>query len=460
MALTKEQRDALGPDDYAVPGKRKLPIPDERHVSMAWDMVDRTQGLTDDERHEARQRILHKAKALGMDTAGWSTIKAMALDAMSLNVPTTHGHPNKMPFSGILTRIDQPSDEAPHGSGNRRVVLTREAAEAALSTILGMAVDFTPTFNGHDSQKKIGLITEATIQGDAIHIEGFVYAADFPDTAARIQAMKDELGFSYEMKNVIVADPGADTLVIDSCVFTGAAILRKADAAYHSTSLAASKERPDGDIEMTKEELEAILAAQLKPVTDKIAELEAGQQKIATDLEASKEVQAKVTPHADALRACASGMQAAGIGGHSTSGHVVRLNKMADHMEAEAAMGKIPHIYRDHDFFVDAGADKKAEAEPSKELTELKASVASLTTLVTDLKGKAFEAAKEPERKTIGADVQALLAKNGIDLNAADGTKTVTVAEFDAFLDKAGKRGTEAITLKLQARESGLIAAS
>jgi hypothetical protein len=459
MALTKDQRDALGTDDYAVPGKRKLPIPDERHVSMAWDMVDRTQGLSDDERHEARQRIIRKAKALGMDTGGWSTIKAMALDAMSLMVPAGD-HVNKMPFSGILTRLDEPSDEAPHGSGNRRVILTRDAAEKALPTILGMAVDFTPSFNGHDAQKKIGLITEATIEGNAVHIEGFIYAADFPDTAVRIRAMKDELGFSYEMKNVLVADPGADTLVIESCVFTGAAILRKADAAYHTTSLAASKDGPAGDMDMTKEELETILAAATKPLIDKIDALEAGQKVITTDIAASKEVQAKVAPHADAMRACAAGMQAAGIGGHAKAGHVTRLNRMADQMEAEAAMGKVPHIYRDHDFLMDAGADTlTASAEPSKDIVDLKAGLDSLTTLVKDLTAKSFTAAAEPERKTVGADVLALLSKNGIDLEAGGDAKKVSVAQFDDFLDKAGKHGTEAITLKLQARSAGLLAA-
>lgn len=70
--LTKEERDALADGDFAVPGKRELPMHDERHVKLAWDMVDRTQGLTPEERKTARSRILHKAKELGVDTKTWT----------------------------------------------------------------------------------------------------------------------------------------------------------------------------------------------------------------------------------------------------------------------------------------------------------------------------------------------------------------------------------------------------
>lgn len=458
MALSKEERLALPGDDFAVPNKRALPMHDAKHVRMAWDMVDRTKDLSDEERTGARHRILEKAKALGIDTADWSTIKAMAFDAMSLAVPHTDDHPNKMPFTGILTRIDQPSDAPPHGSNGRRVLLPRDVAEKALPSLLGMAVDLKADFAGHNAQNKIGLICEANIEGDAITIGGFIYAADFPDAAARIRAMKDDLGFSFEMKSVRVADPGADPLVIESCVFTGAAILKKKDAAYQTTSLAASAEAEE--ITMTKEEMQEFLAGALKPITDKLAQIEAGQAAVAADLAAGKETHAKIKPHADALRACAASMDAAGVGGHATLGPSARLGRMADTMEAQAMVGKLPHIYRDHDFMVDAAAGETLKpAEPPKvDLSGIEASIAALGTKLTDLQAKAFTDAAVPERKTLPGDVLRLLAKSGAELDAS-GEKKVTVAQFDGFLDKADIHGTEATKLKLQAREAGLIAA-
>jgi hypothetical protein len=68
---------------------------------------------------------------------------------------------------------------------------------------------------------------------------------------------------------------------------------------------------------MTKEELEAVLAAALKPINDRHDK--AGQaNELGSKIEAGKELHAKVAPHADTLRACAASMQAAGIGVHST----------------------------------------------------------------------------------------------------------------------------------------------
>jgi hypothetical protein len=93
-----------------------------------------------------------------------------------------------------------------------------------------MAVDI---FDGHDAQAKIGVITGATIEGSDLRIEGFVYAADFPEEAAFIKANKNNLGFSFEAQDIRVESLDSDPLVITACVFTGAAILEKVKAAFH-----------------------------------------------------------------------------------------------------------------------------------------------------------------------------------------------------------------------------------
>ncbi len=70
--LSAKERDALKSEDFAVPGKRMLPIHDPKHIRMAWDMVSRARNLTAEERAAARNRILAAAKAHGIDTGGWS----------------------------------------------------------------------------------------------------------------------------------------------------------------------------------------------------------------------------------------------------------------------------------------------------------------------------------------------------------------------------------------------------
>ena len=118
----------------------------------------------------------------------------LSINARSLNIPDS-AHPNKLPFSGVLTRIDEPSDSPPEGSNGRRVLVTRAAAERALDSLLGMGVNYNP--DGHSPQEKVGVIFGSEIVGNELHIHGAIYAADFPDATAAIRANKDKLGFSF-----------------------------------------------------------------------------------------------------------------------------------------------------------------------------------------------------------------------------------------------------------------------
>jgi len=462
--LTKEQREALPSEQFAVPGKRKLPMPDERHTRLAWSQLSRTQGLTVEERAEARRRIIRRAHELGMDTTDWEKISAMRIDAMALVVPDVQDHPNRMPFSGVLTRVGIPSDNAPHGSGGKRVLLTAEAAEAALDSLALMAVDYTPNFDGHDVRAKIGVITGATVEGSDLRIEGFIYAADFPEEAAEIKANKNALGFSFEAQQILVEDLESDPLVITACVFTGAAILLKDKAAYTTTSLAASAENAPAAIEdfpMTKEELEAVLAAALKPVTERLDKVEASHNELGSKIEAGKELHAKVAPHADTLRACAASMQAAGIGVHSTRGHVAVLNRMADNMEAEAMAGTLPHIYRDHDwnggFY--AGAEKgdggATAPTESPEVAALKAQIGDLSTKLEGIQAAKRDTSPEPQRKTLSPQISALMAKANIAA-PGDGEK-MPVAKLDEALRASGLSMQQRIQMKTEMARNGLI---
>lgn len=79
----KEEREAAPKSNWAVPHKQKLRIDDEKHVRLAWDMVDRTKDLSDEERASARRRILAKAHKFGIDTSTWNklTVSKEDIDA-------------------------------------------------------------------------------------------------------------------------------------------------------------------------------------------------------------------------------------------------------------------------------------------------------------------------------------------------------------------------------------------
>lgn len=166
--------------------------------------------------------------------------KEMRLDAMALAIPEWPEHPNRVPFSGVLTRLDAPSDRAPSGAAGHRVLLPRAVAERALPSLLGMAVDYAPGLRGHDARRKIGVITRADIVGDRLEVSGFLFGKDFPDVLREMRARSGRLGMSYEVTDVRVANPSAEVWALEHIVFTGAAILERTAAAYQSTSLAAN----------------------------------------------------------------------------------------------------------------------------------------------------------------------------------------------------------------------------
>lgn len=160
----------------------------------------------------------------------------MTMLARALDMPVDP-HPNRMPFSGVLTRIDEPSDAAPEGSNGKQVMLTKAVADRALTSLLGMGVNYNP--DGHSPREKVGVIDEAKIEANSIWVKGYIFAADFPEVAAEIKANKNVLGMSFEAQTLLAKDVGDDHIKIDECIFTGAAILLKDKAAYRTTSILA-----------------------------------------------------------------------------------------------------------------------------------------------------------------------------------------------------------------------------
>jgi hypothetical protein len=152
--------------------------------------------------------------------------------------------------------VDVASDKSPSGAHGHRVLLTRRAAEAAIPSLMGMGLDYSPAFDRHDARRKIGVITRAEIVGRDIEVGGFLYARDFPEIVAEIgrprlgrtsvsagletvernvRGHRAGLGMSYEITDAFVEDIKASVWVLSRVTFTGAAVLRRDKAAYCST---------------------------------------------------------------------------------------------------------------------------------------------------------------------------------------------------------------------------------
>ena len=67
--LNEKQRDDLDDNKFAFPKQRKEPIEDASHVRNAIARFDQVEGVTDDERDEAWERIKKAAKKYDVDVS-------------------------------------------------------------------------------------------------------------------------------------------------------------------------------------------------------------------------------------------------------------------------------------------------------------------------------------------------------------------------------------------------------
>ncbi|HEX3320408.1 MAG TPA: hypothetical protein VHR84_06875 [Terriglobales bacterium] len=173
----------------------------------------------------------------------------LELETMAIAMPEVEGHPNRIGFHGLLTLVDVPSDRAPNGARGHRVLLPRKLAEQAIPSLLGMALDYAPTWDRHDVRRKVGVITSAEVVGNGLEVGGYLFAKVFPEIVEEVarsgkrpgrnarerSSSSQELGMSYEVTSVGILNRQEPVWVLTSATFTGAAILRRQKAAYRKT---------------------------------------------------------------------------------------------------------------------------------------------------------------------------------------------------------------------------------
>jgi hypothetical protein len=168
---------------------------------------------------------------------------------MAVTMPRVTGHPNRIPFEGVLTVVDAASDRAPAGARGHRVILTRAAAMSALPSLLGMAVDYRPGWDGHDARRKCGILTEAEIEDQRLCVSGYLFGRDFPEVEEQMRkGLPGSMGMSYELADAHVADMRASIWTLTRATFTGAAILLRDKAAYQQTSFRLKKAAPGTEL--------------------------------------------------------------------------------------------------------------------------------------------------------------------------------------------------------------------
>jgi len=131
--LTAEERAKLSDSDFAVPGKRLLPIHDREHAELAWRMLERTEGLTREEKAEAKRRIIARLKEFGADTSGY---REACVDEKTQSDPTGVGVWGQEPEAGVGAPREAPVAEAVQFEGDMLEAARRSGERAVEVTII------------------------------------------------------------------------------------------------------------------------------------------------------------------------------------------------------------------------------------------------------------------------------------------------------------------------------------
>jgi len=357
-------------------------------------------------------------------------MKPLSIYALAVKLPEAPGHPNRAPFTGILTLLDVPSTKAPGGSAGHLVLIREVDAKRMLPSLIGMGVNYRDDAKGHDQARKIGVITEAKIVDidgtAAIAVAGLLYEADFPDEVAGIRANKHELGMSFELMMATIEDPQAEIWTITEGYFTGAAILRRDAAAYEATRLAAAREKA-----MDEKTIKDLLAAALVIA---LAEFKTSV----------------IDPLVAEVRGAAEEAK-------------VLAGKAMEAAKPAAPIKPDPAGTPDVEAIAAAAAVKVlAGLEPQKIAAAAAADAntalgVKVDKLVTDI-GTLMAAAKSngERRVTVPAGTVTLLASHGLADLDKDGT-TFYSHEIDVILDKANVGREQRTSIKMQLQAAGKI---
>lgn len=70
--MSKKEREEAPDSFWGMPRLKKIKLGTPAQIKLGWDMIDRVKGANDEDRAQARHRVLAAAKKHGIDTSDWN----------------------------------------------------------------------------------------------------------------------------------------------------------------------------------------------------------------------------------------------------------------------------------------------------------------------------------------------------------------------------------------------------
>lgn len=191
---------------------------------------------------------------------------------------------NYHPVSGVLFRVDEPSEYAPSAGSDLPLYVSRTVAEEAINSVPGKPLDAHGTLNCHANENIVGVMTAAKISDNDFVVDGHLWPYNQKKSIENIIANKSGLGMSMNAKALghKTEINGVPVFNITKLSILGANILYSNSATYNKTRILTAnndqvqvKEPEQEQIEMDSEQMRDIFAglqSTLDKVSDKIEE--------------------------------------------------------------------------------------------------------------------------------------------------------------------------------------------
>ena len=216
---------------------------------------------------ESQEQLIDLSFDWGIDCE--SLIAASSEEDESLVEVEAERRANKIPFTGILFRMDEPSESSPSKGSDYPLFISRTVAEPLIQAIAssgGLPIDVDDTLSKHSNPNIAGVMTTAEIQGSNFIVRGHLFPWSQKEKVGLILANQKHLGMSMNaLANGAVIDRGGRKVFeIRDLELLGANVLFKDRATYQKTNfeaqIAASSSTNEGQtIAMGNTEMEAQL---------------------------------------------------------------------------------------------------------------------------------------------------------------------------------------------------------
>ena len=225
--------------------------------------------------------------------------KMLSLQVHNMKFEVSNEKPNWMPFTGICLFTDVPSDGIPSSNCgiDKPVMFPSDEVEKSIDTFENMGVNCVwpewgnpeEAFSGHDSRRKIGVMTSASVEDNKVVIKGGLWSWDFDDICDMVKSAKESLGWSVEVSmNIEETD---EYYIAKDLEFTGVALLFADDASFSKTSIAAQRRK--GVDTMSKEEMQELLDSLFVKFEERISRVDEKVEKISSDFAAEKQAKSE-----------------------------------------------------------------------------------------------------------------------------------------------------------------------